>query len=350
VNTQSEAESAAFWTSERMATVQPLTKTRGPSTGADGAAPATGESAQTGGALPSVPDHVRRSLETQLHRPLTSEELQGLHAAAQYVSMEGESAERRAYGSAGALYSSTQLVPQSADTSYPYSTVGRLLFTINGAGYTCSASAIGPRLILTAGHCVHEGNGLGSGWHANFNFIPAYHNGAAPFGQWGWAQASTTSAWYYGGGGVPNAGDFAIIVARDNNGWRLGNVVGWLGTYTYALNNNHLNMLGYPCNIDGCSLMHQVTAQSHNTASPNCVEYGSDMGGGSSGGPWVQNFGNAGVGEPTYGEQNSLRNLVTGVTSYGYVDVTVKIQGASMFDSTFTALYHNMCGVASNCS
>lgn len=42
---------------------------------------------------------------------------------------------------------------------------GRLMFMINGAGYICSATAVtdegtpGRSIILTAAHCVHEGNG-----------------------------------------------------------------------------------------------------------------------------------------------------------------------------------------------
>ncbi|GBF91320.1 hypothetical protein Rsub_03640 [Raphidocelis subcapitata] len=56
------------------------------------------------------------------------------------------------------------------------------------------------------------------------------------------------------------------------------------------------------------------------------------MTGGSSGGPWILNLGvsakpDAGL---TYGKVTT-RNAVVGVTSWGYTDNGIKIQGASMF-------------------
>ncbi|KTD06838.1 trypsin-like serine peptidase [Legionella jamestowniensis] len=247
-------------------------------------------------------------------------------------------------GISGANFSSSRLVPITADLVYPYRTVGRLFFTVPGQGnFTCSAAVVKQRLILTAGHCVHSGTN--AGYFTNFLFIPAYRSGKAPLRSWSWSYVLTTSAWATGRGIVPNAADYAMIEVKDQvisgTTRRLGSVTGILGWKTNALNSNHVHLLGYPCNLDSCQLMHQVTSQSFRGVTPNNVEYGSDMRGGSSGGPWVQNFGIASSGQT--GGLNPARNAIVGVTSYGYVDSRIMLQGSSILDSRFVSLLNTMC-------
>lgn len=250
-------------------------------------------------------------------------------------------------------FSSTQLVPLTADLSYPYRTVGKLFFTIPGSGnYVCSASVLRPRVVLTAGHCVHRGSGGSAGYYTNWLFIPAYREGAAPFQQWSWAYAIVASGWATGGGGVPNGNDYAMLEMRDltisGTVRTIGSVTGYLGYQLQSLTPNHVNLLGYPCNFDSCRKMHQVTAQSASVDSAGTVEYGSDMSGGSSGGPWVQNFGVYSVGQS--GGLNSGINRVVGVTSWGYTNSALKAQGASNFGTQFTTILNNVCAHrAGNC-
>jgi V8-like Glu-specific endopeptidase len=234
------------------------------------------------------------------------------------------------------------------DRSYPYSTVGKLFFTIGSSNYVCSASVIRPRVLLTAGHCVHSGNGQTSGWYSNWLFVPSLRDGVAPFGRWNWAYVVVTGSWYYGGGGVPNDADYAMFELRDNAGLKIGSRVGYLGWQTVSLYPNHAHLLGYPCNLDGCARMHQVAAGAYTTTYPNCAEYGSDMSGGSSGGPWVQNLGEYAAGQT--GGYNSGLNQVVGVTSYGYVDGSVRRQGASIPDDRFVTVLNMICAHrAGNC-
>ena len=95
--------------------------------------------------------------------------------------------------------------------------------------------------------------------------------------------------------------------------------------------------------------MHQITAESFRNRSPNSADYGSDMEGGSSGGPFVQNFGYAASGQVS--KRNPARNRVIGVVSYGPTDTTRGYQGASKFDSRFTSIFKTMCARRSgNCS
>jgi V8-like Glu-specific endopeptidase len=53
----------------------------------------------------------------------------------------------------------------SLATTYPWRTVGQInMQGSDGNTYTCSGATVGPRAVLTAGHCVHSGPG-GSGWY-----------------------------------------------------------------------------------------------------------------------------------------------------------------------------------------
>ncbi|MGQ3889368.1 trypsin-like serine peptidase [Legionella sp. CNM-1927-20] len=251
-------------------------------------------------------------------------------------------------------FSSSRLIPLSADLAYPYRTVGKLFFTIPGQGdFVCSASVLRHRIVLTAGHCLHRGSGGVGGYYTNWRFVPAFRDGSAPFRTWTWSYALVTNTWATGGGTVPNAADYGMLEMRDNTinnvVRRIGTVTGYLGYQTQSLRPNHAHLLGYPCNFDSCQKMHQVTAQSQRLVAPNNAEYGSDMAGGSSGGPWVQNFGAYSVGQT--GGLNPGLNRIIGITSYGYVSPDPKAQGSSIPDSRFTSLLNSICAhKAGNCS
>ena len=246
-------------------------------------------------------------------------------------------------------YSSSRPVPISSDRSYPYRTTGKLFFR-NASGGTswCTASVIKFRIVVTAGHCVHRGSGGTRGFFSNFRFIPAFRNGSAPWGIWTARRVGTTGTWAGGGGTVLNAQDVGMLEINDRSGRRIGNVLGWLGWQTHSLRANHVHSLGYPGNLDRGNIIHQVTAQNKRLASNNNVEYGSDMRGGSSGGPWIQNFGQRASGQPS--GSNPGMNRVVAVTSAGFTGTSQKSQFASQFDSRFVSLWNVMCaGRAGNC-
>jgi len=81
--------------------------------------------------------------------------------------------------------------------------------------------------------------------------------------------------------------------------------------------------------------------EAENAGSSENVEYGSDMRGGSSGGPWVQNFGVLASGQS--GGVNSGTNRVIGVTSYGYTSTDPLVQGSSIPDLCFIDLLNLAC-------
>src|SRR6185295_7562612 len=131
------------------------------------------------------------------------------------------------------------LVPAAADLAYPYSTVGKLFFTIPGQGnFYCSAAVLRPRVVLTAAQCIHSGTS-NPGFFTNFQFVPAYRNGSAPFGTWTWNYVAVSTTWSTGGGHLPNAADYGMIEMKDQtiNGSvrKIGDVVGFLGYQTLRL-------------------------------------------------------------------------------------------------------------------
>jgi V8-like Glu-specific endopeptidase len=248
-----------------------------------------------------------------------------------------------ASGSAGAYFTSSRLVPSTADTAFPYSAVGKLFFTVPGRGdFYCTAAVIKARILLTAAQCIHSGTSS-PGFFTNFSFVPAYRNGAAPFGTWDWNYVVVNTTWTKGGGRLPNAADYGMIEMDDEviNGAlrKLGDVVGWLGYQTQKLRPNHAHLLAYCSNFDGGGRIHQVTAQSFRNAAQNNVEYGSDMRGGSAGGPLIQDFGD-----------NAALVRVIGVLSYYSGSAKIKVEGASIPDNRFTGLLSMACAHrAGNC-
>lgn len=192
---------------------------------------------------------------------------------------------------------------------------------------------------------MHSGKNGDNGYFTNFLFVLAFRDGLAPLQRWGWEAVIAHPTWTSGGGAVPNAADYALIELEDRPFGgaqrRIGMVTGSLGVKTRSLHPNHAHLLGYPGNLDRGLKMHQVTAGSFGVGGNNTVIYGSDMGTGSSGGPWVQNFQSLAIGQT--GGANPGSNLVVGVTSYGAVSMGPRYLGSSILDSRFTALLNVMC-------
>jgi V8-like Glu-specific endopeptidase len=242
------------------------------------------------------------------------------------------------YGSSGLDYTSSRLIPSSAVEEFPYRAVGRLFFSDGTDNFVCTAAVIARRLVVTAGHCVHDGPG--NGFFEDFLFIPAYFNGDAPFGTWSVTEAFVTADWA-GDADVPHPDDFALLQMEDQNGMRIADVAGKLAFVPDQLADNHLTLLGYAGNLDGGEEIHQVNSGDFFDFLDGTVAYGSDMEGGSSGGPWIQNFNRKAAGQG--GGRNRARLAIVGVTSFGFVHEGIRAQGASIFSRNFRVLRQDAC-------
>jgi V8-like Glu-specific endopeptidase len=272
-------------------------------------------------------------------------------------------------GSANLDFSRSRVTPRSAVTANPYKAAGKLFFTEPGVGdFQCSASIIKQRVIVTAAHCLFDP--VAKSFFANWVFIPAYDGGLSnpagsqtspqrPFGSWVAQFVIVSATWSNTGGALPNNGDFGLIVLQDQSfsGGAPVTVRTKVGaSFTAVLSNlanTHVTMLGYPCNFDSCNIMQRNDSSDHRVGSTatgnNAFEYGSDLAGGSSGGPWVQNFGDPLSAAPN-GLRNLTRNAVVGVTSYGFLDPNVKVLGASGFNAEFSNMLKAACTNATgNC-
>ncbi len=132
--------------------------------------------------------------------------------------------------------------------TYPRSPVGKLFYTLNGGNYVCSASLIGYRHVVTAGHCVSDGAGH---WATNMMFCPSYdiaQGGPNPaVGCWTTNDLFSSYRWHVYG--EPDA-DIGMAVYSNNGtvygGDYPGDVTGWFGyAWNFALG-QHEEMFGYP--------------------------------------------------------------------------------------------------------
>ncbi len=172
---------------------------------------------------------------------------------------------------------------------YPLRTVGKLFFTQYGVNYVCSGAVVWDNVVWTAGHCLHAGDGSGDGWSYNVKFVPAYRNGAEPYGTWKALTLWTWPDWYYSS---DLRYDLGAIVIKPKSGVDIGVTVGWLGFATGMGLPQHFTQYGYPAAspFDG-QVLWTVNSSSSGVdtsfSAPRPHSTGNDMTGGSSGGPWV---------------------------------------------------------------
>ena len=246
------------------------------------------------------------------------------------------------------------LDPNATNTSYPYRAAGKLFFNVGLDTFLCSASLVSTGVVVTAAHCVANFGQMQ--FYSNWQFVPGYRNGDAPFGIWTASKAYVLPAYLDGTDPCAQTGvickdDVAILLLNAaGDGSYPGASTGWYG---YGFNGygftgtalTHITQIGYPICLDNGALMERNDSSGNTTASlSNNTIIGSLMCGGSSGGPWLVNFGLrpslTGTSPGTYPDPN----IVVGVTSWGYADPAAKEQGASPFlDDNIVPLVNAAC-------
>ncbi|TLM73277.1 serine protease [Pseudarthrobacter sp. NamB4] len=196
--------------------------------------------------------------------------------------------------------------PTIAQSEAPVSHVGKVFFTLGGSNYVCSGNAVSSingSTVSTAGHCLNEGPGA---YATNFIFVPAYENGAAPYGKWTARAYLAPTQWVASGDMAYDTG-FAVM-NRDSSKRTLTDVVGGSGVAFNEARGLTYKSFGYPAAspFNGETLKSCTGTATNDPHNPQFGTQGiaCDMTGGSSGGPWFIGSGSAGL-------QNS-------VNSYGY--------------------------------
>lgn len=257
------------------------------------------------------------------------------------------------FGTANHPFTTKRAVPNTgALTSikqFPYSASGKLWMQFGGSTYVCSASVIEKGILVTAAHCVWN---YGVGPADSVWFEPARHVGQTPFGVWTAVNFAVPTVYATGtdvctAPGIVCENDLAVVILAPNSSGQYVKAVvkgeyNWRSDgYGYVgfkgAQSGQITEMGYPVAFDGGYRMIRTDSLGY-WATPSNVIIGTDQTGGSSGGPWIVNFGMKPVSTSTPPSEN-LSNTVMATTSWGYVDPAVKVQGASRFakNTTFTA-------------
>lgn len=228
------------------------------------------------------------------------------------------------------------------NTSFPYQASGKLFFLEGGQSFVCSASMITRGIAVTAAHCVAS---FGQQqFHSNWMFVPGYRNGDAPFGVWTAANAYVLTSYYDGSDSCAQSGvicqnDVAILVLNAaGDGSYAGDSTGFYGYgfdgYGFTSSGmTHITQVGYPVCLDDGALMERNDSSGNVSGSlSNNTIIGSLMCGGSSGGPWLVNFGIRPNLTATSNGTYADPNIVVGTTSW-QSSTSVKQMGASPFTS-----------------
>lgn len=213
---------------------------------------------------------------------------------------------------------------------------GKVFFTVPGEGdFVCSGTAVNSRnrsVVWTAGHCVFDAGPSDEGYtnrfSTNFIFVPAYRDGAAPFGRWPAKRLATTDPWR---DRASLKYDLGAAVVRRRAGRRLQRVVGARGIGFSQPRDQVLQAIGYPHELPfngrreyRCTGAPVGTDDPGGTG-PRTTRIRCDMTAGSSGGGWI---GGA---------------TVLSVTSYGYATDPGYLYGPYMA-STAKELYKSVRG------
>ncbi|QGN32814.1 serine protease [Microlunatus sp. Gsoil 973] len=186
-------------------------------------------------------------------------------------------------------------------------TTGKVFMTLQGVDYVCSGSVVPAQnksVVTTAGHCVNEGPG---DFVTNFEFVPGYNNGRAPYGEWSATEVATTGQWAQQGDFNYDVG-FAVVAPL--NGRYLTDAVGSQAIGFNQARGQQVYAFGYPAAApyNGQTLDYASGVAGNDTyGGSDDLSLKTNLTGGCSGGPWFQNF-----------DESTGTGTQTSVNSFGY--------------------------------
>ncbi len=231
----------------------------------------------------------------------------------------------------------------------PWRATGKMFMKFGSSTFVCTASVIEKGLLVTAAHCVHNFGGGAAGCADSITFEPARHESSRPFGSWTAKEAWVPRTYFNGDDvcsseapGIVCENDVAVVVLQQRDG---NSIVDVTGKYGYPKNDNEddfgytdfldqkagqITQLGYPSdNYDGDKMIR--TDSLGYWDDPFNVIIGSNQTGGSSGGPWLMNFGTETSSFSGTAPIDNESSQVVATTSWGFTLDTIKVQGASRF-------------------
>ncbi|MFK4084604.1 trypsin-like serine peptidase [Kribbella sp. NPDC020789] len=166
-------------------------------------------------------------------------------------------------------------------------TEGRVFFTYTGRTASCSGTALtsaNKSTVITAGHCVK----LDGAFHTNWVFVPAYNNGATPYGTWTAKKTYATPQWV---ASEDINYDVGAAVVNPLNGQSLTDVVGGQGVAFNQARGQNMYAFGYPAAApyDGTKLVY-CSGKVFDAFISDGIGMTCDMTGGASGGGWFLQF------------------------------------------------------------
>lgn len=136
------------------------------------------------------------------------------------------------------IVGSDDRVEVTTNRQLPFSAVGQINFkTQSGGSGTCTGTLVGPRHVITAGHCVHKDGE----WYSEVTFTPGKRGSDEPYGRINSAKTLSVTAW------IKNADhnyDYGMVVLDQD----IGQTTSWLTPGSAASMDLSYNMtlIGFP--------------------------------------------------------------------------------------------------------
>jgi hypothetical protein len=328
-----QAADLNYWTRERMEAAQPIVLLADPSiAGVDPAAAPAGPEAL---GVPGFTVAGRPSPDADaIARQAYAQDWAELEAAVRDVALADAAVDTGLNGLDSPTGTSQIFTRHQGNqhypfwTNFPYRAIGKL-FSSAGSCTASSAGSLSNSRMVTAAHCVYN-TGTNT-WYSNKVFVPAYRNGAAPYGQFPTSGCYVLTAWVNLSGGFSINGwakyDVAVCRMSPNTaGQTLSSAVGWLGRSWNWPYIQHYHNFGYASNIT--SLYTSICTAESFYQTTDTRGMGCDMTYGASGGPWIRVF------APF---QSGPNNYVDGVNSGIYIGVQ-NIYGPRFTSNNIVAL------------